>query len=156
MRTEYSKLSSRLALQSAISFIACLRLSAAVVTWNGDGGDASVINDANWVGGVAAPSGSDLVFGAETGNGLGLVQFDGAITFTAPTVTFTAAAPAYNLTAGSGSDILSITGAGTALSNLVHFARLPVSSQSRPRRKLGMPELAASAFQLSTSKTIVR
>ena len=96
-------------------------LSASTVTWNGAAGDGSVSDGGNWVGGTAAPSGSDLVFASDTGGGGGIVGFDASITFNAPTVTFSAGAPAFTVTAASASDILNITGTGTALTNSSSF-----------------------------------
>ena len=146
-----------LVLQSSAIALTCLPLSATTVTWNGDAGDASVSNDANWVGGTAAPSGSDLVFGAETVHGLGLVQFDAGITFTAPSVTFTAAAPAYTLTAGGGSDILSITGSGIALTNLSAFrqtSQLITVQTATQIWNAGASGLSISAIDLQNNRAL--
>ena len=101
--------------------LAALPSQAASFTWNGSDGDASVVNPLNWVGGVAAPSGSDLVFGVESGGGFGFVQFNDGITFAAPTVAFSPSAPAFTITAGGGSDVLNITGSGVVFSNLSNF-----------------------------------
>ena len=111
----------------------------------------------NWVGLTAAPSGSDLVFGAETINGLGGVLFDGGGTFNAPTVTFTAVAPAYILQAATGSDVLSITGSGTALTNLSAFrqtSQLITVQTATQTWDGGAKGLSISAIDLQNNRTL--
>ena len=146
-----------MALHGAILAFASLPLTAAIVTWNGDGGDALVSNGSNWVGGTAAASGSDLSFATETVNGLGGVLFDTGGTFNAPTVTFTATAPAYTLQAATGGDVLSITGSGTALINSSAFRQssnlitIQVVTQTWDG---GTKGLSISAIDLQNNRTL--
>ena len=107
----------RLAFQGAIVAATCLPLTAAVVTWSGASGSGSVSDNGNWVGNVAPPSGSDLLFASDTGGGGGIVGFDAGITFNVPTLTFAATAPAMLVTGASASDVVNVTGTGTAVSN---------------------------------------
>lgn len=93
---------------------------AAPFVWNGNGGDGFFQNGLNWVGGIAAPPGSDLFFGQDFG--IGLAGLDGGITFNAPTVTFQAdASSGFFITAANSSDVLNITGTGTTVVNLSNF-----------------------------------
>lgn len=157
MKTLTSLFVSRMALHGAILAFASLPLTAAIVTWNGDGGDALVSNGSNWVGGTAAASGSDLSFATETVNGLGGVLFDTGGTFNAPTVTFTATAPAYTLQAATGGDVLSITGSGTALINSSAFRQssnlitIQVVTQTWDG---GTKGLSISAIDLQNNRTL--
>ena len=121
MNTTNHSFFRRLTLRGAMLTSACLPLAAAPLTWNGASGTGSFTDGGNWVGSVAAPSGSDLIFDSDTGGSGGIIGFDGGITFNAPTVTFTANAPAFTLTAASASDILNITGSGTVLLNQSSF-----------------------------------
>ena len=103
----------RYSLYGLVITLTVLPVTAAIVTWNGDGGDGSVSSSnaspgANWVGGAVPASGSDLQFGAETVNGVGVVVFDAGSVFNVNSIAFTAAAPAYTVTAGSGSDVPNI------------------------------------------------
>ena len=121
IRPSWPTLFRRFAFQGAVVALSCLSVNAAVVTWNGAAGDGSVSADGNWVGGAAAPSGSDLVFASDSGGGGGFVDFDAGLTYNVPTLTFASTAPAMGLTGASASDIVNVTGAGTAVSNQSNF-----------------------------------
>ena len=157
MHASNFKFFHRLAIHGAVIALACLPLSAATVTWNGASGNGSFTDGGNWVGSVAAPSGSDLVFDSDTGGSGGIVGFDGGITFNAPTVTFTVNAPAMTLTAASASDILNITGSGTALLNQSAFrqtSNLITVQTATQTWNGGASGLSISAIDLQNNHTV--
>ena len=126
-------------------------------TWNGASGSGSFTDGGNWVGDTAAPTGSDLIFNSDTGGSGGIIGFDGGITFNAPTVTFTANAPAFTLTAASASDILNITGSGTALINLSNFRQTSNLITVQTATQIwngGASGLSVSAIDLQNNRTL--
>ena len=147
----------RLALQGTALAFACLPVTAAIVTWSGAAGDGSASNGGNWVGNVAATTGSDLLIPADAGPRI--IGFDAGITFNAPTITFAAGAPAMTLTAAGLTDVVNVSATGTALSNQSLFRQKTqnLTIQVGPSTQTwdgGANGLSISAIDLQNNHTL--
>ena len=145
-------------LSSVTVLIACgSSLHAAPFTWNGAAASVSFQDGGNWVGGVAAPSGSDLLFGADSG--AGFAGLDAGAIFNAPTVSFLSdASSGFYITGLSSNDILNITGTGTTVTNASSFQMgtqaLTVSIGGTQTWNGGANGLSIFAVDLGNNRTL--